>query len=97
VTALRSHHKIPVYCPAEQGSRTVGSIRARPQRICRSVPRRCAWPPSGAKSTCYTPCRMGLGSSAAQSSTAPRRKRWSIAPGAAGPHPDQQDLFSSMA
>jgi hypothetical protein len=52
----------------------------RPPPICRSVPRRCAWPPSAAKSTRYTPCRKDHGSSAALFSTAPRQKHLSVAP-----------------
>src|SRR5262249_47037598 len=95
VTALRSHHKIPVYCPPEQGQEPWLNL-ARPQRICRSVPRRCAWPPSAEKSTRYTPCRTDLGSSAALSSTAPRRKRWPIAPGIVQNTPRDRILINKI-
>src|ERR1700719_984791 len=68
VTALRSHHKIPVYCPPEQGQEpwlNLSKAAAYLQISSKTLP----WPPRAAKSTRYTPCRMDLGSSAALSST----------------------------
>ena len=62
-----------------------------------SVPRPCAWPPSAAKSMRYTPCRTDLGSSAALSSTAPRRKRSSIAPETAQNTPRDRILINKIS
>jgi hypothetical protein len=95
VTALRSHHKIPVYCPAEQGHEPW--LNLSKAAICGSVPRRCAWPPNAEKSTRYTPCRRDLGSSAALSSTAARRKRWSVASGTTQNTPRDRILINKIS
>jgi hypothetical protein len=66
-------------------------------RSASAVPRRCAWPPSSAKSTCYTPCRKDLGSSAALFLTAPRHKPLSTAPGAEQNTPRDRILINKTS
>ena len=82
VTALRSHHKIPVYCPAGEGhepwlnlSKAAAHLQISPKTLrlaaeCREI-------------DALHPCRTDLGSSAALSSTAQPQKRLSFAPGTA--------------
>src|ERR1700738_431656 len=96
VTALRSHHKIPVYCPPEQGQEPWLNL-SKAAAYLQISSKTCAWPPRAAKSTRYTSCRTDLGSTAALSSTAPRRKRSFIAPGSAQNTPRDRILINKIS
>ena len=99
--ALRSHHKIPVYCPAEQGqepwlnlSKAAAYLRisSRTLRLaaeCREIDALHPLPDGP-----WILSRAVLDSTVAKALVHRARNR---AKHPAGPHPDQQNLFPSMA
>ena len=101
VTALRSHHKIPVYCPAEQGQEPWLNLSkaAAYLQISSKTLRLAA---EGGEIDALHPLPDGpwilsralLDSTAAKALVHRARNR---AKHPSGPHPDQQNLFSSMA
>ena len=100
VTALRSHHKIPVYCPAEQGQEPWLNLSkaAAYLQISSKTLRLAA---EGGEIDALHPLPDGpwilsravLDSTAAKALVHRARNR---AKHPSGPHPDQQNLFSSM-
>src|ERR1700680_454393 len=101
VTALRSHHKIPVYCPPEQGQEPWLNLSkdAAYLQISSKTLRLAA---EGGEIDALHPLPDGpwiLSRAVLDSTTAKvvvRRAR-NRAKHPSGPHPDQQNLFSSMA
>src|SRR5271167_3522074 len=101
VTALRSHHKIPVYCPAEQGQEPwlnlskaaaylqISSKTLRSAAECGEIDALHPLPDGP-----WILSRAVLDSTAAKALVHRARNR---AKHPSGPHPDQQNLFSSMA
>ena len=101
VTALRSHHKIPVYCPAEQGQEPwlnlskaaaylqISSKTLRLAAECGEIDALHPLPDGP-----WILSRAVLDSTAAKALVHRTRNR---AKHPSGPHPDQQNLFSSMA
>jgi DNA invertase Pin-like site-specific DNA recombinase len=101
VTALRSHHKIPVYCPAEQGQEPwlnlskaaaylqISSKTLRLAAECGEIDALHPLPDGP-----WILSRAVLDSTAAKALVHRARNR---AKHPSGPHPDQQNLFSSMA
>src|SRR6516165_2670895 len=101
VTALRSHHKIPVYCPAEQGQEPWLNLSkaAAYLQISSKTLRLAA---EGGEIDALHPLPDGpwILSSAILDSTAAKalvHRARNRAKHPSGPHPDQQNLFSSMA
>jgi len=101
VTALRSHHKIPVYCPAEQShepwlnlSRAAAHLQISPKtlRLAAECGEIDALHPLAEGPWILS--RAVLDGAAAQALVYRARNR---AKHPTGPHPDQQNLFSSMA
>ena len=100
VTALRSHHKIPVYCPAEQShepwlnlSRAAAHLQISPKtlRLAAECGEIDALHPLAEGPWILS--RAVLDGAAAQALVYRARNR---AKHPTGPHPDQQNLFSSM-
>jgi len=101
VTALRSHHKIPVYCPAEQGQEPwlnlskaaaylqISSKTLRSAAECGEIDALHPLPDGP-----WILSRAVLDSTGAKALVHRARNR---AKHPSGPHPDQQNLFSSMA
>jgi hypothetical protein len=101
VTALRSHHKIPLYCPAEQGQEPwlnlskaaaylqISSKTLRLAAECGEIDALHPLPDGP-----WILSRAVLDSTAAKALVHRTRNR---AKHPSGPHPDQQNLFSSMA
>ena len=101
VTALRSHHKIPVYCPAEQGQEPwlnlskaaaylqISSKTLRSAAECGEIDALHPLPDGP-----WILSRAVLDSTAAKALVHRARNRAKHPP---GPHPDQQNLFSSTA
>ena len=101
VTALRSHHKIPVYCPAEQGQEPwlnlskaaaylqISSKTLRLAAECGEIDALHPLPDGP-----WILSHAVLDSTAAKALVHRTRNR---AKHPSGPHPDQQNLFSSMA
>src|SRR3954467_7709069 len=101
VTALRSHHKIPVYCPAEQGQEPwLNLSKAAAYLQISSKTLRSAAESGEIDALHPLPdgpwilSRAVLDSTAAKALVHRARNR---AKHPSGPHPDQQSLFSSMA
>jgi hypothetical protein len=63
VTSLRSHHRITVYKPSDDGIEPWLNLR-RPRSFSMSRPERSGWQLRPARSSRFTPCRMVPGSSA---------------------------------
>jgi hypothetical protein len=99
VTALRSHHKIPVYCPAGQGhelwlnpSKAAAHLQISPKTLrlaaeCREIDALHPLPEGP-----WVFSRTVLESTAAKALVLRARNRPNHP---TGPHPDQQNLFSS--
>jgi len=100
VTSLRSHHRIAVYKPADDGIEPVAELsKAAAASPCRA-PERSGWQQKPVRSRRFIPCRTGPGSySRAVLSASPARaitERARQNPKyPAGSHPDRQSLFSS--
>ncbi|MGC2202652.1 MAG: recombinase family protein, partial [Stellaceae bacterium] len=99
VTALRSHHKIPVYCPSEQEpwlnlSKAAAylQISSKTLRLAAECGEIDALHPLPDGPWIFS--RVVLDSTAAKALAHRARTR---AKHPSGPHPDQQNLFSSMA
>jgi DNA invertase Pin-like site-specific DNA recombinase len=100
VTALRSHHKIPVYCPAEQGdepwlnlSKAAAHLQISPKTLrlaaeCGEIDALHPLPEGP-----WILSRAVLDGTAAKALVGRARNR---AKHPTGSHPDQQNLFSSM-
>ena len=101
VTALRSHHKIPVYCPAEQGQEPWLNL-SKAAAYLQISSRTLRLAAEGGEIDALHPLPDGpwilsralLDSTAAKALVHRARNR---AKHPSGPHPDQQNLFSSMA
>ena len=100
VTALRSHHKIPVFRPQRTAAEPWLNL-SKAARYSASRRRRFGWPPKPARSRASILYRMAHGSSAVPNSRSAQPRQ--IVHRArqnpkypAGSHPDQQSLFSSM-
>jgi DNA invertase Pin-like site-specific DNA recombinase len=99
VTALRSHHKIPVYCPAKEGhepwlnlSKAAAHLQISPKTLrlaaeCREIDALHPLPEGP-----WVFSRTVLDSTAAKALVLRARNRPNHP---TGPHPDQQNLFSS--
>ena len=100
VTALRSHHKIPVYCPAEEGhepwlnlSKAAAHLQISPKTLrlaaeCREIEALHPLPEGP-----WVFSRAVLDSTAAKALVLRARNRPNHP---TGPHPDQQNLFFSV-
>ena len=64
VTSLRSHHRIPVYKPADDGIEPWLNL-SKAARLLQVSPKRSGWRRRPARSRRSIPCRTALGSSAA--------------------------------